>query len=152
NHLLANYIYYSSFTKAEQSGTPINIVQGYVAKKWPLTKRINWYLEATVQHAGNSVIKVPMGYTRNRVAFEGNFFKNLQLSTGLEVRYHTPYEANSYSPVIGQFVVQDTLTIKNLPDVTAYLHFRIRTFAGYIRAENLNTVNFVNGFDFTNNN
>jgi hypothetical protein len=97
-------------------------------------------------------IKVPFLFTRNRLAFEGTFYKNLNLSTGLEVRYYTPYKANNYSPVIGQFTPQDTVTISNTPDVSAFLHFRIKGFTGYIRAENLNTVSFRNGFGFINNN
>jgi hypothetical protein len=44
------------------------------------------------------------------------------------------------------------MTIKNLPDVSAYLHFRIKGFAGFLRAENLNTASFKNGFGFINNN
>lgn len=97
-------------------------------------------------------IKVPNIYTRNRLAFEGKFYKNLMLSTGLDVRYFTPYKAYGFSAVTGQFVTQDSVTIKNLPDVAAYLHFRIRGFAAYIRAENLNTVSTINGFGFINNN
>jgi len=82
-------------------------------------------------------------YTRNRLAFEGTFFKNLNLSTGLEVRYHTPYYADGYSPVLGQFFYQDSMRISNRPDVTAFMHFRIRSFKAYIRAENLNSLSFL---------
>jgi hypothetical protein len=53
---------------------------------------------------------------------------------------------------MGQFVPQDTVKISNLPDITAYAHFRIKSFTGFLRAENLNTVTFKNGFGFTNNN
>jgi hypothetical protein len=95
---------------------------------------------------------VPLLFTRNRLAFEGNFYKNLNLSTGLEVRYYTPYEAYNYSPVMGQFAPQDTFKLKNLPDVSAFFDFRIKSFTAYIRAENLNTASFVNGFGFINNN
>ena len=80
------------------------------------------------------------------------FYKNLNLSTGLEIRYASPFKANNYSPVMGQFFPQDTLTISNRPDVAAFLHFRIKGFTGYLKAENLNTVSFNNGFGFTHNN
>ena len=53
---------------------------------------------------------------------------------------------------MGQFMPQDTFKLKNLPDISAFLDFRIKSFTAYIRAENLNTVNFSNGFGFTNNN
>jgi hypothetical protein len=53
---------------------------------------------------------------------------------------------------MGQFTPQDTFKLKNLPDITAFFHFRIKSFTAFIRAENLNTVSFSNGFGFTNNN
>jgi hypothetical protein len=37
------------------------------------------------------------------------------------------------------------------PDISAYLHFRIKSFTAYVRAENLNTLQFPGG-GFTNNN
>lgn len=97
-------------------------------------------------------IKVPFLFTRNRVAYEGKFFKNLILSSGIEARYYSAYKANNYSPLISQFTLQDSVTIKNLPDINLFVHFRIRSFAGYLRAENLNTASFKNGFGWTNNN
>jgi hypothetical protein len=53
---------------------------------------------------------------------------------------------------MGKFTVQDTLTIRNRPDISAFLHFRIKSFTAYLRAENLNSVNFSDGFGFTRNN
>jgi hypothetical protein len=80
------------------------------------------------------------------------FYKNLNLSTGVELRYNSPFKGYNYSPVMGQFTPQDTTTISNLPVVDLFLHFRIKSFNGFIRAENLNTMSFKNGFGFTNNN
>jgi hypothetical protein len=54
--------------------------------------------------------------------------------------------------VLGQFVQQDTITIKNKPDIALFAHFRIKGFAGFLRAENLNTAYFNNGFGFVDNN
>ena len=53
---------------------------------------------------------------------------------------------------MGQFVPQDSVVISNLPDISAFVHFRIKSFTGYLRAENLNAVSLSNGFAFTNNN
>ena len=123
------------------------------SKKIRLRKKLNWYAEAIVQQTdGSAPIKVPLLFTRNRFAYEGVFYKNLNLSTGIEIRYYTPYHAYNYSPVMGQFVAQDTFTLKNLPDVNAFFHFRIKSFTAYLRAENLNTISFTNGFGFTHNN
>ena len=50
---------------------------------------------------------------------------------------------------MGQFTPQDSFTLKNRPDITAFMHFRIKSFTGFLRAENINTINFTDGFGFT---
>jgi hypothetical protein len=99
-------------------------------------------------------VHVPLLYTRNRIAYEGNLgFKNLDIAMGAEVRYRSPYKADNYSPALGQWFFQDSLTIRNAtPDISAYVHFRIKSFKAYVRAENLNTARNLNGFSFTRNN
>ncbi len=153
NHLLINYTYFKNYYQSEQNSTAINLLQVFAAKKIKLSKNWFWHTEFTIQQSGkNSQIKVPLFFTRDRIAFEGIFFKNLILFTGLEARYYSAYKANGYSPMIGQFFVQDTSVIKNLPDISLFAHFRIKGFAGYVRAENLNTAGFKNGFNWMNNN
>ena len=153
NHLITNLSYFTDYYHTAQNSKLINLLQLYASKKIKLTKRWNLYADITFQQTdGSAPIKVPMLFTRNRLAYEGVFFQNLNLSTGLEVRYFTPFEAYNYSPVMGQFMPQDTFQLKNLPDISAFFHFRIKSFTAFIRAENLNTVSFTNGFGFTNNN
>lgn len=153
NHLLTNYTYFTNYYQAIQSNKIINLLQLSASKMIKLTKKWNWYVDLTAQQTDkSSPIRVPLLFTRNRVAYEGVYFKNLNLSTGLEVRYYTPFKSNNYSPVMGSFVPQDTVAIKNLPDVSAFMHFRIKAFTAFIRSENLNTLSFRNGFGFINNN
>ncbi|MEO6405665.1 MAG: putative porin [Ferruginibacter sp.] len=153
NTLLTNYSYFYNYHQSEQYSKPINILQIFGSKKFSIRNKWNWYAEAVVQQTdAASPIRLPLVYTRNRFSFEGKYFKNLNISTGLEIRYFTPYKANNYSPFNGQFVPQDTVTIKNTPDINAFLHFRIKGFTAYLRAENLNTASFKNGFGFINNN
>jgi hypothetical protein len=153
NHLLTNYSYFSDYYHTAQYSKLINVLQVFASKKIKLTKRWNWYADVYIQQTdGASPIKVPFLFTRNRLAFEGRFFKNLNLSAGVEARYYTPYDSYNYSPILAQFVPQDTILIKNLPDVHAFFHFRIKSFTCYFRTENLNTVSFQEGFGFVNNN
>lgn len=153
NHLIVNYTYFDHYYIPKQASSPVNILQVYASRKTRISRRFNLYTDVTLQQTGDDApINVPFLYTRNRLAFEGQFYKNLNLSTGLEIRYYSPYTSDNFSPLISQFTVQDTMKIKNRPDVAAYVHFRIKTFTGYIRAENLNTISFENGFGFTRNN
>jgi hypothetical protein len=153
NYFITNYTYFTGYYTTEKFSRIINILQLGASKKISLSKRWNLYSDATVQITdAASPIRLPLVFTRNRLAYEGVFFKNLYLSTGLEVRYYTPYKAYDYSPLMGQFFPQDSISISNRPDVTAFLHFRIRTFTGYLRADNLNSVSFSNGFGFPKSN
>jgi hypothetical protein len=90
--------------------------------------------------AGNSPVHVPLLVSFNQIGYDGNFgFRNLFCSFGTEIRYISGYKADGYSPLTGQFYSQGDSTIRQrLPDISAYLHFRIRSFTAYTRVEGLN--------------
>lgn len=147
-YALTNYTYFDSFLTSKQSSL-FNVLQVGLEKKIKLGKYFNFYTEVYLQKtAGNAPINIPLIYTRNRIAFEGNFFKNLFLSTGIEARYYSPYKPDNYSPLIGQFFYQDTYRVSNRPDINYFFNFRIKSFKGFLRFENLNTLNVANGFGF----
>lgn len=153
NYFITNYTYFTSYYKTDQYSSIINLLQLSASKKFRLNRRWSLYSEATVQITdAASPIRVPLVFTRSRLAYEGVFFKNLNLSTGIEIRYYTPYKGYDYSPVMGQFFPQDSVKISNRPDVNAFMHFRIKSFTGFIRAENLNSISFENGFGFNKSN
>ena len=153
NYLIANYLYFTDYRKPAQYAPLINLIQVSASKTFRLGKYWRLFNETTLQQVdGAAPLRLPLLFTRTRIAYEGQFFRNLNLSTGIECRYYTPYRSPHYSPLMGQFVVQDSITMRNRPDLAAFMHFRIRTFTGFLRAENLNTISFSNGFGFTNNN
>jgi hypothetical protein len=153
-YLLANYLYYDNFYKMNQEDDLFNVLRIQASKTFRLNKRINWYSELTAQQkTGNVALNFPLFFTRNRILYEGNFgFRNLRIAFGTEFRYHTPYKADHYSPLIGQFTFQDTLQIKNRPDIHALVNFRIRSFKAYVRFENLNTLRIEDGLEFKRHN
>lgn len=149
-YVMNNYIYFDSFFQAKQEATLFNILHLSLEKKFRLSRYWNWYTEIHVQQTtGQPPVNIPTLLTRNRIAFEGNFFTNLFLSTGLELRYHSAYKADGYSPFVGRFFYQNLQTINNRPDINLFLHFRIKSFKGFIRVENLNTLNTSKGFEFS---
>jgi hypothetical protein len=149
-YLITNYTYFNNFYTATQSSTLFNVLHIGAYKKLRVSKNLNWYLEGHFQQTtGNPPVNLPLVLARSRLAYEGNFFKNLFLSTGLEVIYNTPYKADGYSPLTGQFFFQDTVSISNRPDINLYVNFRIKSFKGFLRLEHLNTIDFANGFSFT---
>lgn len=153
-YLMSNYLYLTQFSKLQQESAIFNLLRIGALKTFDISRHWKLHSELYVQQKAGSVeLNVPAVFTRNRIAFEGNFFKNLHLATGLEVKYHTPYKGDNYSPLLGQFFYQDSVTISNRPDVAAYFNFRIRSFKAYVRAENLNSATMENGgFGFRANN
>jgi Putative porin len=153
--LVTNYSYFRDYYHPQQSSAPFNLLQVTAEKEIQLRKHLKWIVELTLQQkAGNGPVNVPLLYTRSRIGYEGSLgYKSLLMATGIEIKYNTPYKADGYSPVLGQFYYQDTGTIRlKLPTINAYLHFRIRSFTAYVRAENLNTARSKGGFGFTDNN
>ena len=145
-YVVNNYTYFDNFFNPQQESTLFNVLQISAEKKFKLTKFFNWYSEVNLQQStGKPPIDIPSVITRNRIVFEANFFKNLFLSTGLEIRYYTPFKPYNYSPFNGQFVYQDSIKVSNRPDIDYFFHFRIKSFKGFIRIENLNTMNVNNG-------
>lgn len=151
--LLTNYVYFDGFYASKQASSVFNVLHAGAEKKFGIRKHLNLYSEIHAQQStANAPVNLPFIFTRNRLAFEGNFFKNLYLSTGLEIRYATAYKADGYSPLTGQFYLQDTITISNRPDINLFLNFRIKSFKGFVRLENLNASEPSKGFQFVHYN
>lgn len=153
-YLVTNYSYLRNFYEWTQESTVFNTLQIGAQKTFHLGKSWRWHADVYFQQVvGNAPLNVPTIFTRNRIGYEGNLgFKNLDLAFGAEVRYHTDYKGDDYSPLMASFQYQDTTTVRNqVPHIAGYIHFRIRSFKFYFRAENLNTISTRNGFGFTNN-
>lgn len=153
-YLLSNYTYLADYYHVRQAGALFNVVQVQAKKEFPLGKHWKWRTWVILQKkTGTAELNMPLLFTRNQLAYDGNLgFRNLRISFGGEFRYFTPYKADGYSPVLGQFYYQDSSQVNmRLPDIAAYVHFRIRSFVAYVRAENLNSFNPTAG-NFTRNN
>lgn len=155
NISITNYAYFKNFYQTDQFNGLVNLTQLTASTKLKVVGHLNLYSDFIVQQtAGKNPIRVPLFYTTQRLAFEGNYYKNLNLSTGIYVVYNTPYKPYNYSPVMGKFFPQDSVTISNLPQVNVFFNFRIKSFTAFIKLENLNTVHTSQpqGFGFTDNN
>ncbi len=156
-YLINNYVYYTNYYTVQQAPL-FNLFQLVVNKAFVTGKKEQWKWLADVyfqQVIGNGPVNVPSIFTRNRFMYEGNLgFNNLKVAMGFDTRHRTGYKANRYSPILGQFFYQDETTLNyNLPDIAAFVHFRINSFRAFVRAENLNTFRSLNGqYGFTNNN
>ncbi len=153
-YLTTNYTYFTNYFQAAQASTLFNVLQVSAEKIFRIGGNWNWKTWVVLQQrVGDGPVNVPLISTRNQIGYDGTLgFKNLRISFGGEMRYFTPYKAPQYSPLNGQYFYQDLTTVKlQMPDISAYLHFRIKSFSAYVRAENLNSIKFPQG-GFTNNN
>ena len=140
-YLVNNYTYFDSFFIAKQYATLFNVLHVHAEKAFKLSRYWNWYTEVDLQQTtGGAPVNLPFLLTRNRIAFEGNFYTNLNVSTGLEFRYYSNYHADNYSPFTGQFFYQNSFVTANKPDINFFFHVRIKSFKAFLRFENLNTL------------
>jgi hypothetical protein len=139
--LIQNFQYFGSGYQPLVYDKALSYIKGTVSNQLKLSTHWNWYNELSLQLVDpNAPLHLPVIFTRQRLAFEGNFFKNLFLSTGLELIYHSAFQPDAYMPLTGQFYLQDQFTTNNRPIANAFLNFRIRRFKGFIRMEQLNTL------------
>lgn len=137
-YLLSNYTYFNNFYDAKQEGKLFHMLHVFAEKQFKISRRLTVYTEAHLQQTtGDAPVNVPLFFTRNRLVHEGNYYKNLFLAFGTEIKYNTPFNADNFSPLNAQFNVQDSVKISNLPQVDIFLNFRIRTFKAFIRYDNL---------------
>ncbi|ASZ14416.1 putative porin [Chitinophaga pendula] len=138
--VFTNYTYWQNYMQSAQASGVFNLFQVVFSKQFRW-RQFTWYADFAYQQVlGNGPINVPSLYTRHRLAFERRLFTNLNLMTGIEAKYTSSYYADDYSPLTGQFIYQKNTTVRyNLPDLAAFVHFRIKSFSAYARAENLNT-------------
>jgi hypothetical protein len=155
-YLMSNYAYVADYYKEQQASSLFNLLQISIQKQFTIYRHWKWRtLTIFQQVAGSSPVHVPLLVSHNQVGYDGNFgFRNLVISFGTEIRYISGYKADGYSPLTGQFFTQSDTTIRQrLPDVSLYLHLRVRSFTAYIRGENVGSIAFSpHGFGFYHNN
>lgn len=102
----------------------------------------HWDTELTYQTSTNQdVLPVPAftGYTNVYLLFR--IAKVLRTELGADCRYFTSYKAPAYSPIIGQYVLQDetyATKVGNYPIVNAYVNFHLKRTRFYVMASHVN--------------
>ncbi len=107
--------------------------------KWGI---LNWENELTYQVSSNKeAMPVPSftGYTNLYLLFR--IARVLRTEIGGDMYYFTKYKAPSYSPIIGQYVLQDPsirTDIGNYPIVNVYANFHLKRTRFYVMASHVN--------------
>lgn len=103
---------------------------------------LNWNNEFTYQASTNKdVLPVPAFSAYSNLYLLFRIAHVLQTEIGVDVRYFTRYTAPTYSPIIGQYAVQDaaySVKVGNYPIIDAYANFHLKRTRFYIKASHLN--------------
>jgi hypothetical protein len=148
NNLIANYLYYNSNQEIQQESGALSVLQVYGRKAFhfsifTLDNEIAWQ-----QPTANAPVNLPALLLRHKLGIETALFrKALYVSTGLEVKYHTPYYSDGYTPYFNQFYYQKDSKISNPPECMAFFNFRVKSFRAFVIADQLQqyfTTNIIN--------
>ena len=138
NYLVANYIYINQQQEFDQYASAFNITQFWLNKRFRMGIVVLDNELVYQQKTAGAPVNVPALMGRHKLSIETMAFKKaLQLATGIDVLYHTPYESAGYSPFFNRFYYQDAVTITNYPEVALFFNFKVKNFRAYIMADQL---------------
>ncbi len=138
NYLINNYIYLDAGRTPAQYGVAFNVSQAWARKMFRLG---NFYLDNELMYqtsVDNAPINVPHLMGRHSASYERAMFKRaLKIATGVEVRYNTSYHPAGYDAQLNRFYYQNTTYVNNIPELSAFLNFRVKHFRAFIMADQL---------------
>jgi hypothetical protein len=140
NYVLKNYFYYSGPTTPTYESKAINMLVLSFANRFGF-KGVHfdndlWFQKA----AGSDVIRLPLITLKSSLYYERHVFKNaLWFAVGADVRYYTPFNANGYNPLTGQFYEQNVQQMKFYPVLDVFLNAKIKTVRIFLVGTNLSS-------------
>lgn len=136
---ISNILYFDNRAVARQYAGNISILKGDLTNHISLS---HWHLlsQITYQYVEDStVVRLPSVVLNGSLYYENDIFKKaMLLQVGLSCLYNASYFANSYSPVTGQFYLQDERKYGNYPMIDLFINAKVKTVRVFIKIEHLN--------------
>ena len=135
-----NYSYFYSVTP-QQTGKNLQIISATINQDfhWGI---FNWENELTYQMTSDKdILPLPQFNAYSNIYVLFRIAKVLNTELGADIRYFTDYYAPAYSPIIGQFAVQDPnqrVKIGNYPIINVYANFHLKHTRFYVMASHVN--------------
>lgn len=158
---LNDYLYFSNDDTAnlhlvtpKQYDNTINYVSLKISKEIKFRKFAldNTALYQKVDQKDN-ILNVPQVVLRNTFYYSNDFFnKAMFLQTGITLNYFTKFYANDYSPILGEFFVQNQKQIGAFPNFDIFVNARIQRTRIFLKAEHFNSAMSGNTFYSAPNN
>ena len=138
NSLLFNQLIYSNGLEPDfqQWSSAISIQQLQVRKEFIFG---NWTSSNTIllQLApDNTPIQIPLYASAHNIAYHDYLFnEKLQISTGLEVQYNSPYFYDNYQPFFQSFTPQTFFQQAMFPRLQPFFNFKIKRFRASVNVD-----------------
>ncbi len=137
-YLISNYLYMNQSQLPDQYATAFNITQLSLQKafRWRGIVLDNELMYQQTPAA--APVNIPLLMGRHQLSYEGNIFRNaLQVATGVQLRYHSPYKTASYSPLFHRYYYDASYLLSNDPAWAFFFNFRIKRFRSYLMLDQL---------------
>lgn len=136
-HLADNYIYFDTIGIPQQNIGIINILQ-LIAQQDIKLGKFNLDNTLIFQESTGDFIRAPRLFSKHSLYLSGQLFKEvLQMQIGFDLRLNTPFFADYYIPLTGQFNLQNEQEAQLYPMVDFFFNAKIDRFRAFIKAENL---------------
>ncbi len=136
-HLLNNYIYFDTLATPQQEGSPVSIFQLILQQDFHVGQ---FHLDnvLVLQQTTNDALSLPTFFSKHSLYYQGRWFKRaLQIKIGTDVRLNNSYFANTYNPLVGQFVLQNEQKIDFFPAVDFHTSIKVKNFRFFFKWENI---------------
>jgi hypothetical protein len=138
NLLISNPVYYDSTSLAKQYNGSANLFQIALKQdlhiwKFHLENQVSWQRDVS----GTDIFRIPQFLLFHSLYFESKIIKNLLLRTGVNLRYTTAFKANSYSPLLSGFYLQNNQELSFYPVMDFFISAKVWQFRFFVNAENL---------------
>lgn len=139
NHTINNLIYFDSSGVYQSQNRTINMLQVKLQQdikvwRFHLDNEVVWQPVLS----GANFLRYPELSLKHNLYFESMVFKKVvRLKVGGKVRYTTNYKGYGYTPVLGQFYLQNERILTFYPVIDAYIAVKIWQFKVFVTAENI---------------
>ncbi len=138
NYLISNYLYMNAGQLPDQYAPAINLTQVSLQKSfmWRGIVLDNELLYQ--QFTDGAPINVPLLMGRHQLSYERYIFRNsLKVATGVQMKYHSPYQTAKYSPIFNRFYYDNSYVLSNDPVYAFFFNFKIKRFRSFIMVDQL---------------
>ena len=137
---IKDFIYFNEDKKPAQASKKLYITSPGIQFEIRFLKHFKFEGSAvySIVEGDSAVKQVPEWFVNSRVFYNNIFFqRNLELNTGFDVHYKSPYYGDDFSPDVQQFSVQRHTVTGDFPVVTFFLDFKINRANFILRLNNI---------------